>query len=124
MFRTVRLLNGAFQQSVARHAGGVEALLAMGFVESESLESDEAALFLVLEEPSIDEDYEGWASWFDAIKASREQLQALMDELGVRALPPAAKGTGWSEATKPAEPSAAGQMSDCLTLHGQRGGGL
>ena len=121
MFRTVRLLNAAFQRSVARHAGGVEALLAMGFVESESLEAEEDAVFYVLEEPSLEDDYEGWAAWYETVKAHRDVLQLRMDAIGVRALPSAAKGTGWSESTKPAAPF---QLGDCLTLHGQRGGGL
>mmetsp|Transcript_78877 Transcript_78877/g.156818 ORF Transcript_78877/g.156818 Transcript_78877/m.156818 type:complete len:158 (-) Transcript_78877:255-728(-) len=119
MFRTIRLLNGPFQQSVARHAGGVEALLAIGFVEAQSL-GEEEAVFFVLEEPQLDEDPLGWASWYDGVKASRDTLLALMQTLGVRELPAAAKGTGWSEDTKvtPAQPDGA------LTLHGQRGGGL
>ena len=37
-FRTVRLLNAHFQEHVACRPGGVEALLALGFVESESIE--------------------------------------------------------------------------------------
>ena len=119
-FRTIRLLNAHFQRSVARHAGGVEALLAIGFVERESLESDEVALTLVMDEPSLEEDFDGWGCWFEGIKASRDALLERMQALGVRALPAAVKGTGWNEAT-PARPV---EQSECLTLHGQRGGGI
>lgn len=121
MFRTIRLLNGAFQEVVARHAGGVEALLALGFVESESLE-EEDALFFILEEPSLEHDPTSWADWYDGIKAGRDVIYAQMETLGVRALPVASKGTGWSEEVR-ANPVRACQ-ADILTLHGQKGGGL
>lgn len=119
-FRKVRLLNGAFQESVAQHAGGVEALLALGFDEVEGLE-EEAALFYVMEEPNLELDLDGWGSWYDALKAHQAEIEALMDELGVRALPPAAKGTGWAEGTTAPAPA---RPADNLTLHGQHGGGL
>ena len=122
-FRTVRLLNAAFQQSVARHAGGVEALLAMGFVEKESLD-DEGALFLLMEEPNLELDYDGWGRWYDGVKASRDALLGRMESLGVRPVPPASKGTGWSEATARSQPVRAAEVVGGLTLHGQRGGGI
>ena len=75
----------------------------------------------MLEEPNLEDDYEKWAAWFEGIKAHRDELLRAMDAHGIRPLPPASKGTGWSEATAPARPA---ELSDCLTLHGQRGGGL
>ena len=117
-FRTVRLLNAAFQQSVARHAGGIEALLAMGFVEKDSLE-DEEAIFYVLDEPNLENDYERWAQWYDGIKAHQAMLMELMSSLGVRPVPPASKGIGWNEATPTAKQP---DMSDCLTLTREHGG--
>ena len=119
-FRTVRLLNAAFQKSVARLAGGVEALLALGFVEKESLEEAEEITY-VMEEPSIDDEYEQWASWYDGVKAHRDALLERMDALGVRPLPAATKGLGWDEAA-PQAPRA--QLEGPITLHGQRGGGI
>ena len=113
-FRTVRLLNAAFQQSVARHAGGVEALLAMGFVEKESLD-DEGALFLLMEEPNLELDYDGWGRWYDGVKASRDALLGRMESLGVRPVPPASKGTGWSEATAQPQPVRAAEVVGGLT---------
>jgi hypothetical protein len=117
-FRTIRLLNASFQQDVARRPGGVEALLAMGFEEKESLEED--AIFYVLEEPSLENDYEGWAAWYDAVKSYRDELLTRMEARGVRAVPAASKGTGWNEATPPPPLNS----PDVLTLHGQRGGGI
>ena len=117
----MRLLNGAFQQSVARHAGGVEVLLAIGFVERESLEEEDASVLYVLEEPSLEDDFDGWSAWFDGVKAGRDRLLEAMGALGVRPRPAASKGLGWNEAA-PRPPRA--EMADCLTLHGQRGGGI
>ena len=121
LFRKVRLLNASFQQTVARYPGGVEALLALGFEESETLEGDEEAVCYVLEEPNLEEDIERWGRWYDGIKAHQAELIGRMEAHGVRALPVAAKGTGWAEgmtAPPPARPA------DNLTLHGQRGGGI
>jgi hypothetical protein len=121
LFRKVRLLNASFQQTVARYPGGVEALLALGFEESETLEGDEEAVCYVLEEPNLEEDIERWGRWYDGIKAHQAELLGRMEAHGVRALPVAAKGTGWAEgmtAPAPARPA------DNLTLHGQRGGGI
>ena len=122
-FRTIRLLNGPFQQTIARHAGGVEALLTLGFAERESLD-DEEAIFYVMEEPSLEDDYERWALWYDGLKAARDELLRRMEGLGVRAVAPASKGTGWSEATAGEEPARHAQPMGGLTLHGQRGGGI
>jgi len=120
MFRKVRLLNASFQQTVARHQGGVEALVAMGFEEVESLEEEEA-IFYVLEEPSLEADVDRWARWFEGLKAHQAQCEALMEACGVRALPLAAKGTGWSESSPAPAPA---RPADNLTLHGQHGGGI
>lgn len=118
-FRTVRLLNGHFQSAVARHPGGVEALLALGFGETEDL-GEEPAVVYVMEEPSLEDDYEGWADWFDGVKRDRDTLLAVMHARAIRPLPPATKGIGWNDAA----PQRPAEMSECLTLHGQRGGGL
>ena len=119
-FRTIRLLNARFQATVARFAGGVEALLALGFVEREDV-GEETALFYVMEEPSLEDDYERWAAWYEGVKAHRDALLAVMADKGVRPLPAATKGTGWSEDTRATPPA---RTEDPLTLHGQRGAGL
>ena len=60
-FRAVRVANGHFERTVGRHAGGLEAVLALGFAERESLgESEEA--WLVLDEPSLEDDFDLWSS--------------------------------------------------------------
>ena len=117
-FRNLRLLNASLQSSVARHAGGVEALLAVGFAERESLD-DEEGVFYVLEEPSVDDDFEAWSGWYESVKGCRDLLLTTMEARGVRPLPALAKGSGWME--KPPPPPA---VPEVLTLHGQRGGGL
>ena len=118
-FRTVRLLNAHFQRSVARHPGGVEALLALGFAEVEDV-GEEGAIVYVMEEPSLEDDYEGWAAWYDGVKRDRDALLEAMTARSIRPLPPATKGVGWSEGAQPQR----AEMAECLTLHGQRGGGL
>ena len=116
-FRTIRLLNAHFQRTVARFPGGVECLIAMGFKEGESL-GDEDAIFYVMDEPSLEDDYEGWASWYDGLKAHQTTLLELMASLNVRPVPPASKGTGWNE-MEPAKPP---DMMDCVTLTREHGG--
>ena len=74
-FRTIRLLNAHFQRTVARFPGGVECLIAMGFKEGESL-GDEDAIFYVMDEPSLEDDYEGWASWYDGLSTSDDAARA------------------------------------------------
>ena len=75
-----------------------------------------------MEEPSLDDDYEGWAAWYDAVKAHRDALADAMRARGIRTLPAATKGTGWHEAAPREEKKA--EMADPLTLYGQKGGGL
>ena len=118
-FRSIRLLNGHFQQSVARHSGGVEVLMAIGFVEKDGVD-EEGDLFYVLEEPNLEDDYERWADWYEGIKRDRDVIGEVMQAKGVRQLPAVTKGTGWSEMTEPRRPA----QPDVMTLHGQKGGGL
>ena len=117
-FRTIRLLNASFQRALARWPGGVEALLAIGFSERDSL-GDEEAIFYVMDEPSLEDDYEGWAAWYDGLKASQEALLAIMATLNVRPVPPASKGTGWDQVSATPKPP---DMTDCLTLTREHGG--
>ena len=77
-------------------------------------------MLLVLEEPSLEEDVDAWSCWYDTIKRSRDELAARMEAAGIRTLPAATKGTGWSE-DKPAPPP---PCEEVLTLHGQGSGGL
>ena len=85
-FRSIRLLNGHFQQSVARHSGGVEVLMAIGFVEKDGVD-EEGDLFYVLEEPNLEDDYERWADWYEGIKRDRDVIGEVMQAKGVRQLP-------------------------------------
>jgi len=74
----------------------------------------------VLEEPALELDLDAWSAWFDALKAKRDVLGAVMAELGVRPLPPAALGGGWGEAAPPPPAPLDGPM----TMHGQHAGGM
>ena len=116
-FRTIRMLNPHFQQTVARHKGGLELLGALGFVVQQALEED--ALQLVLEEPSLEADIERWSAWYDGLKAARAQLR---DALEARGLPPAAgrrQGGGWDTGGD----GGGDDLEGYAVLHGQSGGG-
>ena len=49
----------------------------------------ENAIFYVMEEPSLEDDYERWAAWYDGVKASRDVLLAALQARDIRPLPPA-----------------------------------
>lgn len=119
-FRSLRLLNDHLQNSVARHAGGVEVLMALGFVERERVEGDTSVLHYVMEEPPIDQ-IDAWARWFNGIKERRDALGTIMTAEGIRVLPTATRG-GAHEA--PAEPPPAPKLAGMQVMHGQAGGGL
>lgn len=119
-FRGVRLLNETFQQAVARHAGGVEVLLALGFIEREEAEEDGERLPQIvyrLEEPPLEEP-ERWAEWYAGVRSQRDELTAYLAAAAIPPLPPATRSLGWDEA-KPAS-LASHQVA---VLHGQAGGG-
>ena len=109
---------------MARHAGGVESLLAIGFVERETLEGDDSSLHYVLEEPVIGstvEEVERWASWFDGLKARRDELGRVMAAAGMPALPTATHSLGWDEKPTLAPPA---RMMEGQVMHGQLGCGM
>ena len=96
---------------------GVSHDLVEAVKRAEATLDDREEVLLVLDEPSIDDDFEGWAAWFDELKARRDELAAFTASLGVRALPTATKGVGWGDA-----PSRQAE-AECATLHGQAGAG-
>ena len=57
---------------------------------------------------------------FEALKEKRDVLGAVMAELGVRPLPPAALGGGWGDAA-PLPPA---PLDSPMTMHGQHAGGM
>ena len=116
-FRTIRMLNPHFQQTVARHKGGLELLGALGFVVQQALEED--ALQLVLEEPSLEADIERWSAWYDGLKAARAQLRDALEARGLRPLPAAVKGGGWDTGGD----GGGDDLEGYAVLHGQSGGG-
>ena len=56
---------------MARHRGGLEVLLALGFVERRSVEDDE--LCLVLEEPPLELDLDAWSAWSETRPLTRDR---------------------------------------------------
>lgn len=123
-FRSIRLLNEHFQHAVARHPGGVEVLLALGFVERETLEGDTSILHYVMEEPPI-ENIDAWARWFDSIKERRDALGTIMLSEGIRILPTATKAAARAADTPAAAAThRTSKTMDIQVLHGQSGGGI
>jgi hypothetical protein len=118
-FRSLRLLNEHLQHSVARHGGGVEVLMALGFVERETVEGDTSVLHYVMEEPTID-DIDAWARWFEGVKERRDALGTIMKAEGIRVLPTATKGAAHETV---ADPPPASRMAGLQVIHGQAGGG-
>jgi len=84
------------------------------------MESEEVALVYVLEEPSIDDDFDSWAAWYERMKGCRDELQAFMEPRFVPVLATATKGAGRDGRDEPS----GSILEDCMTLHGQTGGGL
>ena len=80
------------------------------------VEDDE--LCLILEEPNLEDDFDAWSAWFEALKQGKEELGRFMQGLGVRPLPPAVLGGGWGDPTP--KPVA---VDDCAVVHGQHTGG-
>jgi hypothetical protein len=121
-FRSLRLLNDSLQRSVARHAGGVEVLMALGFVERETMEGDTSVLHYVLEEPPIDH-VDAWARWFDGVKERRDALGTIMLAERIQVLPTATKGAAHQQHdSRPRPPHA--KLAGMQVIHGQAGGGL
>ena len=61
------------QATVARHRGGLEVLIALGFIERRSVEDDE--LCLVLEEPPLELDLDAWSAWFETRKDRDRKIE-------------------------------------------------
>ena len=81
--------------------------------------SQERAIHYMLEEPNLEEDFDRWAAWFEHLKTHRDELVAFMAPRGVRTLPTAIKSAGPGGTQ-----DAAASLEECVTLHGQAGGGL
>mmetsp|Transcript_726 Transcript_726/g.2019 ORF Transcript_726/g.2019 Transcript_726/m.2019 type:complete len:304 (-) Transcript_726:378-1289(-) len=113
-FREVRVRNVLVQEHVARRAGGLQLLRALGF-ELSALDEDEP--LLTTEEPNVELDFDKWAAWYDALKANIEALGEELKERRVAPLPTAVKGGIYGangDSRRPAAPQV-------LTLHGSSG---
>lgn len=76
-YRRIRRNHEQFIQDVGRHDGGVEVLLAAGFVLGAV---DDVPCYLS-KEPDIERDMDGWSAWFDLNKVTLELLQQAVDQL-------------------------------------------
>lgn len=70
-FRRIRKNHQQFNQDIGRHKGGVEILIAAGFVSGAI--DDVPSYFSI--EPDIEKDMDGWAKWFDSLKTTLEILE-------------------------------------------------
>jgi DNA repair exonuclease SbcCD ATPase subunit len=73
-FRRIRRDHAQFQQDIGRHQGGKELLIAAGF---ELGAIDDVPSF-VSKEPNIEKDMDGWATWFDLLKATLDIIEKQM----------------------------------------------
>jgi hypothetical protein len=72
-FRRIRREHEKFNSDVGRHTGGKELLIASGF---ELGAIDDVPSF-ISKEPNIEQDMDGWSSWFELLK---ETLQIIEDQ--------------------------------------------
>ncbi len=63
-FRKMKLENEKFKADFADHEGGKEVFIAAGF----KLQHVDDTTLLVLREPNLESDFDGWSTWFDYIK--------------------------------------------------------
>ena len=70
-FRRIRRNHEQFIADVGRHKGGQEILIAAGFTLGSI---DDVPCFLCIE-PNLEEDMDGWSTWFDLLKATFQLLE-------------------------------------------------
>ena len=70
-FRRIRRDHPKFNQDIGRHPGGKELLIAAGFRLGAI---DEVPSYISVE-PNIEKDMDGWAAWFDLLKATLEIIE-------------------------------------------------
>ncbi|CAJ1965431.1 unnamed protein product [Cylindrotheca closterium] len=76
-FRRIRRDHEQFVEDVGRHGGGIEVLIAAGFVLGAI---DDVPCYLSIE-PNIEKDMDGWSKWFDVNKATFEVLEEAVQNL-------------------------------------------
>ena len=116
-FRTIRMLNPHFQQTVARHKGGLELLGALGFVVQQALEED--ALQLALEEALARGGHRALVRLVRRAQGGARPVARRPRARGLRPLPAAVKGGGWDTGGD----GGGDDLEGYAVLHGQSGGG-
>jgi len=77
-FRKMKLDNPKFLQDVGDFEGGKEVFIAAGFkLQTVETDTGEFAKCLVLAEPNLETDFDGWSDWFDRIKECVEICEAI-----------------------------------------------
>ncbi|CAM9867456.1 unnamed protein product, partial [Ectocarpus sp. 8 AP-2014] len=75
-FRRIKRDNENFQRALGRFEGGIQILLSSGF----RMQVEEGQTVLVMNEPDLSEDMDGWTEWYKHITEAVERLKMELDE--------------------------------------------
>lgn len=75
-FRRIKRDNENFQRALGRFEGGIQILLSSGF----RMQVEEGQTVLVMNEPDLSEDMDGWTEWYKNITEAVERLKLELDE--------------------------------------------
>ncbi|CAN0092205.1 unnamed protein product [Pylaiella littoralis] len=75
-FRRIKRDNENFQRALGRFEGGIQILLSSGF----KMQVEEGQTVLVMNEPDLSEDMDGWTEWYKHISEAVERLKLELDE--------------------------------------------
>jgi len=77
-FRRIRRDHEQFQTDIGQYKGGIELLIAAGFVLGTI---DDVPCYLS-KEPNIEKDMDGWSTWFDILKGTLQVLEEEVMKIG------------------------------------------
>eukprot|EP00752_Nemacystus_decipiens_P011045 g9813.t1 len=75
-FRRIKRDNENFQRALGRFEGGIQILLSSGF----RMQVEEGQTVLVMNEPDLSEDMDGWSEWYKNITEAVARLKVELDE--------------------------------------------
>eukprot|EP00904_Undaria_pinnatifida_P009674 jgi/Undpi1/5837/HiC_scaffold_2.g01111.m1 len=75
-YRRIKRDNENFQRALGRFEGGIQILLSSGF----RMQVEEGQTVLVMHEPDLSEDMDGWSEWYKHITEAAERLKMELDE--------------------------------------------
>lgn len=104
-FRRVRRNHPRFMSDVGRHVGGVELLIAAGFRfksvygdgdgdgggnsgdsgddDGNNINNDDGVQCLILHEPNLEHDMDGWYAWFNLVEKTLALIEAEITSIGL-----------------------------------------